>query len=62
MATKRPDTSTRRPVGDNSDKTSLGVLRPGLTPETSIRMGKTVSVRLERDIAGQNRKGCGKPN
>ena len=43
------------------DRTSLGHLKDDLTWNTSIRAGKTESVRLPRGIQAQNRKGLGNP-
>ena len=45
----------------NNAKEAAGHLKEGLTMETSVRAGKTASVRKERDIEGQNRTGLGKP-
>jgi len=43
------------------DKASRGHLKDDLTWETSVRAGKTASVRLPQGVAQQNRKGLGNP-
>lgn len=46
---------------NTGDKAALGHLKDDLTWDTSIRAGKTASVRFPRAIQAQNRKGLGNP-